>query len=120
MIMGNLGTGAVIPVVATELFPELTGEIDRRVAASEQRIKYWVLFGVLTNLLAILGLLIPAVFYLGQLSRDASAALVTIQEQKAAAGKDDDWRRRREIWESTAEQWMTGQGFQPPRRSSGD
>ena len=36
---------------ATDLFPELSDEIDRRDPHSEQRIKFWVMAGIVANLL---------------------------------------------------------------------
>lgn len=104
------------PIHAGELFPELDHDIDRRIAASETKIKNWVIAGVAANLVSILGILLPAVFYLGQMSRDASTALATIQAQQVKLNENDSWKSRRILWEQAVEQFLIQKGWTPPRQ----
>lgn len=99
---------------AMDLFPELEGEIGRRIAHAEQRIKNWVLVGILTNFLVVAMAGIPSVFFLGQLSRDASDALVQIKANRDELDRRRIWMGRRDLWESSAEQWMISRGWRPP------
>lgn len=98
-----------------DLFPGLSEEIDRRIAYSEQRIKNWVLGGIIANVLVVAGAAIPMVFYLGQMSRDGAQALATIQVQQSQLATIQNDVQKRIIWETTAEQWMVSKGFSPPR-----
>lgn len=52
--------------------PILSDEIDRRIQHAEQRIKFWVISGVLANVLILISATVPTVFYLGQLDRTIS------------------------------------------------
>lgn len=55
-----------------DIFPDISDEIDRRIAHAEQRIKTWVLGGIAANLLVAIMAAIPTIFYMGQMSRDIS------------------------------------------------
>ena len=107
-------------LLGMELFPDVSEEIDRRIKHSEQRIKYWVVGGIVVHMFTLLLALIPAVFYLGQISRDISEASKAVTEQKselrAMTQESTSWRSERVIWESNAEQWMITKGFIPPRQ----
>lgn len=112
--------GAPEPIHATDLFPDLERDVDKKISDSaervESKIKNWVIAGVAANLISILGILLPAVFYLGQMSRDASVALATIQAQQVQLNNNEQWKARRILWEQAVEQYLVGKGFQPPRR----
>lgn len=101
-------------VRATDLFPELSDEIDRRIMHSEQRIKYWVMGGIVANLLTLLVATIPMVFYLGQISRDVQTTVTTAGSSVVELKVRESWMRDRIIWEAAAEQWMESQGFKAP------
>lgn len=98
-----------------ELFPDMSEEIDRRIQHSEHRIKYWIVVGVLANLITLIGAAIPMVFFLGQMTSTASQALTTIQDQQSELDTMRIWREDRNLWESSAEQWMMSKGYIPPR-----
>lgn len=101
-------------VKATELFPELSDDINRRIAASETRIKYWVIMGILGNSIGLLTIALPLVFYLGQISTSFDSTVDEVKGIKQAAAGDGDWKRDQMVWRATAEQWMVTQGFIPP------
>ena len=109
------------PVNAMDLFPELEVEIDRRIAHAEQRIKNWVLVGILTNFIMITAAAIPSVFYLGQLSQNASDALVRIQATRTEldALKADRENRKLQLaaWQTSVEAYLIQRGWHPPRDS---
>lgn len=101
-------------VKATELFPELSDDINRRITASETRIKYWVIMGILGNTVGLLAIALPLVFYLGQISTSFDSTVEQVAETRRLAVVDGDWKRDQMIWRATAEQWMIAQGFIPP------
>lgn len=102
-------------VRAVDLFPDISEEMDRRVLHSEHRIKYWIVVGILANLITLILAAIPVVFYLGQMTTTASQALATIQQQQVQMDQMRQWREERMLWESSAEQWMISKGYVPPR-----
>lgn len=108
-------------VSGMDLFPDLADEIDRRVAHAEQRIKNWVLVGILTNFLMISLAAIPCVFYLGQLSHDATDALIRIQANRVELDALKIDRENRKIalaaWQSSVESYLIQHGWQPPREN---
>lgn len=103
-------------VHGVDLFPDISEEIDRRVVHSEHRIKYWIVVGILANLVTLILAAIPVVFYLGQMTTTATQALGTIRQQQVQLDAMRQWREDRIIWEISAEQWMKSKGFQPPRK----
>lgn len=103
------------PLNAFDVYPELSEEIDRRILHSETRIKYWVLGGVLANVATFALTAIPSVFYLGQLSTNLENATTLLSVQVQELQRIKEQQERRNSWEVAAEQWMIGQGFQPPR-----
>lgn len=109
--------GAPGEVKGTELFPDISDEIDRRIVHSEQRIKSWVMGGILANLMILACTAVPSVFYLGQMSQNISQLVSTVNENKAKIAESDDWKRKREIWESSVEQFLKPQGYDPPKGS---
>jgi hypothetical protein len=90
-------------VTASDLFPDWEADVDRRIAASEGRIKFWVLGGVLTNLFVAVCAAIPLIFYTGQISRDIAASLQTQQSQTVELAARAKWMQDRMIWEARVE-----------------
>ena len=101
---------------AFDLFPELSDEVDRRIAYAETRVKNWVLVGILGNVLTLGAAVTPAVYFLGQLSTSAAEAVSTIERQQSELERLGAWRSRRMIWESNLESWAVQKGFRPPRQ----
>ena len=58
--------------------PILSDEIDRRIQHAEQRIKFWVISGVLANLIILLIATVPTIFYLGQLDQTIKTAEIKV------------------------------------------
>jgi hypothetical protein len=85
-------------VRGSDLFPDVSDEIDRRISHSEQRIKTWVLAGVAANLLVAITAALPMIFYVGQISRDINQATSKQIELEARIAADDKWRNSRLIW----------------------
>lgn len=94
-----------------ELFPEWGHDVDRRIAASESRIKFWILSGVITNLLVAVGAAIPLVFYMGQISRDIAAAVASQEKTAISQAATDNWMRDRMVWEARVESILEGKGL---------
>lgn len=63
---------------STEAYAAFDRDVSGRLAHLETRIKYWVIAGVVTNLLALIGLGIPLVYYLGTLNAQTTAAIATV------------------------------------------
>lgn len=98
-------------IKAEDLFPDWGQDVDRRIAASEARIKFWVLGGVVTNLIVAIGAAIPIVFFMGQISRDIASS---VESQRALAVVQTDtskWRQDRMIWEARVEAILINKGI---------
>lgn len=55
-------------------------DVNRRIELSETRIKYWVIAGVIANLLAAISLGIPLVYYLGSLNTQTATAITKLDK----------------------------------------
>lgn len=101
-----------------DLFPELSQDMDRRILHAETRIKYWVVAGVLMNLLIFLSAGLPLVYYLGQIQTQARAALDTIKTTTQVVNDRNKAIQRQELWEQSIESWAESKGYKPPRSLS--
>lgn len=90
-------------------------EVDRLILHSETRIKYWVIAGVVANMIALVGVGAPLIYYLGTMQAQTTAALATIQNANNHLTEMDKRLNQHEVWESNAETWMVQKGFIPPR-----
>lgn len=78
-------------------------DVNRRIEASESRIKYWVISGIVANLLAMMGVGIPMVYYLGTLNAQTTQAIADMnksvldREQQAAKISEIEYRQRSAI-----------------------
>jgi hypothetical protein len=70
------------------MIPELSEEIDRRIEHAEQRIKFWVVTGILANLAILVSATLPTVFYLGQLDSRLST-YTSIKNPQPIAAKEN-------------------------------
>jgi len=89
-------------------------DMDRRILHSETRIKNWVIAGVLANLLVLIGIGAPLVYYLGSISAQSTMAITQLSETNNRLAIMDRWIRRHEVWDATVEAWMESQGYRPP------
>lgn len=105
------------PVRATDIFPDLSEEIDRRIAHSEQRLKYWVLAGIVTNLMVAIFAAVPTIFYIGQISRDINQALQNQQAQTVELAARAKWMQDRMVWEAKVSAALRARGLTPPDAS---
>lgn len=115
----NRGLEIETPIKATELFPDLDEDIDRRILHSETRIKYWVIVGVLVNVLAVIGLGAPLIYYLGTMQAQATAAIASLNKSDEVQDRQDRWIRDHEIRDASLEQWAQRQGYTPPPPTKG-
>lgn len=99
-IPNAFGTSGPGPVRAVDIFPELSDELDRRIAHSEQRIKSWVIAGILANLMVAIMAAIPAIFYMGQISRDINQAMSQLKDNTTVLNDRGKWMNDRMIWEA--------------------
>ena len=115
----GLHTESPGPVRATDLFPDLSDEMDRRDKSTEQRIKIWILAGVAANLLVAIMAAIPTIFYMGQISSNLNQALQVQAEQKAELAVRAKWIQERMVWEARIEAYLDDHGMndapRPPR-----
>lgn len=98
------------PIRGSELFPDVSDEIDRRIEHSEQRIKTWVLAGVAANLLVAIVAALPMIFYMGQISRDINQATINQASLQLRLDSDEKWRNERMIWETRIEAQLMQKG----------
>lgn len=89
-------------------------DVTQRISHSETRIKYWVIAGVVANLLVLIGVGVPMVYYLGQMSAQATEVIASVAKTSMQLDKIEVTQRRQAVWQYAAEQWMQSQGFLPP------
>ena len=100
----RLSLSAHQDVRGIDLFPDVSDEIDRRIAHAEQRIKTWVLGGIAANLLVAIMAAIPTIFYMGQMSRDIAQTEQQIT-MMVAQMKDYDQRiQENTVWRARIEE----------------
>lgn len=103
------------PVKATELFPELSTDMDRRIGHAEMRLKFWVVAGILCNVVGGLAVGIPMIYYLGSLNSQFDSLITRADSQQAVQERQVRWMQEREIWENAVETHLVEDGFTPPR-----
>lgn len=111
----EMGLGKAYPVggvSARELFPEIVSseEIDRRIMHSEQRIKFWIMAGVASNLVVAVAAAIPAIFYIGQISVSVQQSAETMKKIEASQDANLTWVQNRMIWETRVEAALRADG----------
>lgn len=98
-----------------ELYPDWSQEVDRRISASEIRIKFWVVGGALVNFLVAAGAAIPMIFYMGQISTSIQQSSTDIKTQTLRLDTNADWVRDRMIWEARVEGALEKQNIKVER-----
>lgn len=86
-----------------ELYPEWSAEVDRRIAASEVRIKFWIVAGAMANFLVAVGAAIPLIFYMGQITQNIQQWSLDLKAQTERLDTNADWVRDRMVWEARVE-----------------
>lgn len=86
-----------------ELYPDWSSEVDRRISASEVRIKFWVVGGALMNFMVAVGASIPLIFYMGQISTNISQSTTDLKTQTSRLDSNAEWVRDRMVWEARIE-----------------
>lgn len=99
------------PVRFEELYPEWSSEVDRRIMASEVRIKFWVVGGALVNFLVAAGAAVPMIFYMGQITSTIQQSAVDLKAQTARLDTNADWVRDRMVWEARVESTLERQNI---------
>lgn len=90
-------------------------DVNRRIEHAETRIKYWVIGGICANLLAMMGVGIPMVYYLGTLNAQTTQAITqmgkSITDTDALSKRIDaiDYRQR-----AALQHMKLQDGFEPP------
>lgn len=102
------------PIKATDLFPDLSLDIDRRISQSQTNIKYWVICGVLANLMAFILGAVPVIYYLGSISAQSSQALSDIRKNGDLSSSIVTRTQDIEMRQTMLEAWATQQGYNNP------
>jgi hypothetical protein len=101
-----------------ELYPEWSSEVDRRISASEVRIKFWVVGGALMNFIVAVGASIPLIFYMGQISTNISQSSADLKTQTSRLDTNADWVRERMVWEARIESALERQNIHVSRNET--
>lgn len=101
---------------AFDLFPELSDDMDRRIMHSETRIKFWIIGGVLANVLVAVGGVIPIVYMLGQVSSQFATAVQGIDNNTTQLNEQGTWRQNQELWKADVEAYLRQQGYETRER----
>lgn len=106
----------VFPAMANEAYEAYDRDISRRLEHAETRIKYWVVAGICANLLALVGLGIPLVYYVGSMNAQTSQSLGAVAIFTNQLPTINERLSRIEFEAAARETWMTQRGYVPPRR----
>lgn len=87
-----------------DVFPDsiTDAEVDIRIAASETRIKFWVVACVATNLI----LALPTIFYMGRMAQSVEEMSTSVKDLQSNQKVNDTWVRDRLVWEARMEARM--------------
>lgn len=99
-----------------EQFPALDDDIDRRIDHSEGRIKYWVIGGILANLVALIGVGVPLVYIFGTMQQQSSNTLATVVALQTQVSQLELRLRREEIHTLMIDTWAVQKGYAPDAR----
>lgn len=99
-----------------EAYPELEDDMDRRIEHSEGRIKYWVVAGILANVLTLLGVGAPLVYYFGAMQAQSANTLNSVLETNQKLTAMETRLQREEIHTQMIDAWAQDKGFKPPVR----
>lgn len=104
-------------VQAKDLWPEIVSsdEIDRRIMHSEQRIKFWIMAGVASNLIVAISAAIPAIFYIGQISNSVQQSAETMAKIEKAQDSNMEWVHNRMVWEARIEEELRARNMRGGR-----
>ena len=100
--------------MSQDVYSAYDADVNRRIQHAETRIKYWVIGGVLANLLALVGLGAPLVYYLGTLNAQTTSAITTVATVNTNLSKMDDKLRELEFRQRSVMTYLKGKGFEPP------
>ena len=103
------------PVRLEELYPEWSAEVDRRISASEIRIKFWVVGGALVNFIVAAGAAVPMIFYMGQISSNIAQSSADLKAQTIRIDTNAEWVRERMVWEARVESELEKRDIHVPR-----
>ncbi len=101
-----------LPMPLEELEANLKDYIDNRDAATEQKIKLWVMGAVLAQI----AVWIPVVFFIGGIYQSVLASNEQVKVSQKELATYAVWMNDREKWEQAIEQWAEPKGFKPPHR----
>ena len=97
-----------------EQFPSLEDDIDRRIDHSEGRIKYWVVAGILANVLTLLGVGSPLVYYFGVMQAQTSNTLNTVVETNQRLATMEARLQKQEVHTQMIDAWAEERGYRRP------
>lgn len=97
-----------------EQFPSLEDDIDRRIEHSEGRIKYWVIAGVLANLVALVGIGAPMIYYFGSMQAQTQNTLQTVLTISTSLTDIETRIQRQEVRQQMLDAWAESQGYRRP------
>lgn len=101
-----------------EQFPSLEDDIERRIEHSEGRIKYWVIAGILANLVALVGIGIPLVYYFGSMQAQSVSAASSLSALTNNVALNQNRLQSIEFRQQMLEVWAESEGFRAPKVSS--
>lgn len=92
-------------------------DVSQRILHSETRIKNWVIGGVLANVLVLIGVGAPMVWYLGQLSAVANVSVGTVTRLDSEVRKLREDSDRMDFRQTSMVEYLQRHGYQvPPER----
>lgn len=89
-------------------------DVSQRILHSETRIKNWVIGGVLANLVVLIGIGAPMVYYLGQLSAQTQASSVVLNQVQGDVNRLKDLQNELRARQNAMMAHLRKEGFEPP------
>lgn len=89
-------------------------DVQARILHSETRIKNWVIGGVLANLLVLIGIGAPMVYYFGQLSTQTATSATVLNQVAADVNRLKDGQAVLRTRQNAIIAHLRKDGFEPP------
>lgn len=100
-----------------EAYPSLEDDIDRRIEHSEGRIKYWVIAGILANLVALVGIGVPLVYYFGSMQAQSGNTVSSLMQLTTTVNQNQQRIQNMELRQQMLEMWAEQQGYRKIKES---
>lgn len=90
-------------------------ELDRRISHAEQRLKYWIVSGIVANCLIIAGAAVSLAYSAGEMASSLQESISAATIHERTLRERGIWMQERIIWEDSVETFLESKGYVRPR-----